>query len=388
MKILYVHNEYSRPSGEEHASRSICEMLADYGHEVVWFKRSSAEIADSKLGKLKAFVAGICNPFAAKELAKVLDEVKPDIVQVQNIYPLLSPAIFRPIKKRGIPIVMRCPNYRLFCPNGLCFDEKGQVCEKCFGYGKELWCIRKNCLGSRFKTLGYAVRNFAARITRRILDNVDIFIVQTKFQKQKFIEQGIQAEKIGILAGITPLFEEPENYDLGDAITFVGRVSPEKGIDEFIEAARQLPDIPFVVAGSYAGMPGIDNDSPVNLTWAGFLSGNDLRDAYLNSRIIAVPSKCYEGFPNVIVLGMVLKRPIIAANLGSMCSIVDHEQNGLLFEPGNTDDFVAKIKDLYYDNDRCKAMGMNGEQKAGELYSREAIYNALMDIYQRAKEKS
>jgi glycosyltransferase involved in cell wall biosynthesis len=385
MKILYVHNEYASPSGEEHASRSICEMLEENGHEVFWFKRSSAEIKDSVLGKIKAFFAGICNPFAAGKLAKVLDEVKPDIVQVQNLYPLLSPAVFRPIKKRGIPIVMRCPNYRLFCPNGLCFDENGQVCEKCFGNAKELWCLKKNCLESRFKTLGYAVRNFAARITRRILNSVDIFIVQTEFQKQKFIGQGIAAEQIGILPGITPFFETPENYDLGEAITFIGRISPEKGIDEFIEAARQLPDIPFVVAGSYDGMPGITDNSPPNLTWTGFLTGNELRDAYLNSRIIAVPSKCYEGFPNVIVLGMVLKRPIITTAIGAMCSIVDHEQNGLLFEPGNADDFVVKIKDLYYDIDKCKVMGINGCEKAAELYSRKAIYDTLMDIYKCAK---
>lgn len=88
MRILYVHNEYAKPSGEEHAAGELVNLLKEHGHEVRWFTRCSAEIADSSLGKIKALVAGVYNPFSAIELAKVLDEYKPDIVQVQNLYPL------------------------------------------------------------------------------------------------------------------------------------------------------------------------------------------------------------------------------------------------------------------------------------------------------------
>ncbi len=122
MKVLYVHNEYAKPSGEEHAAGELVSLLKEHGHEVKWFTRSSAEISDSISGKIKALVAGIYNPFSAKHLANVLDEYQPDIVQVQNLYPLLSPSILKPIKQRKIPVVMRCPNYRLFCPTGLSLD--------------------------------------------------------------------------------------------------------------------------------------------------------------------------------------------------------------------------------------------------------------------------
>ena len=62
MKVLYIHNDYARPSGEEHASGEIVELLREHGHEVRWFKRSSAEIANSKLGQIKSFFTGIYNP--------------------------------------------------------------------------------------------------------------------------------------------------------------------------------------------------------------------------------------------------------------------------------------------------------------------------------------
>jgi len=383
MKILYIHNDYARPSGEEHASASLAAMLEEHGHTVKFFRRSSAEIADTLGGKIKAFFAGIANPWMAKAVAKELDEFKPDMVQVQNLYPLLSPSIFKPIKERHIPVVMRCPNYRLFCPNGLCYN--GKVCEKCFG-GHEWNCAIHSCAGSRFKSLGYAVRGFAARATGRILNNVDMFIVQTEFQKKKFMERGIPEDKIGIVPGIMPKIAPADQWEPGKYVTFVGRVSPEKGIDEFLEAARMLPEISFAVAGAYDGMPGIMEQAPGNVEFWGFLKGDDLRNAYLKSRFIVVPSKWYEGFPNVIVMSMMLKKPTLTAAIGATGSIITDKVDGLQFEPANPADLAAKIKELYDDLPRCEAMGDAARKQAEKLYSREQIYQTLEEIYQKAFE--
>lgn len=196
MKILYIHNEYAKPSGEEQAAGELVSLLKEHGHEVRWFTRSSAEIADSTYGKIKALITGIYNPFSAIALAKVLDEYRPDIVQVQNLFPLLSPSVFKPIKQRRIPVVMRCPNYRLFCPSGLSLDPSGMVCERCWG-GKELNCIKLNCLGSRLKSIGYATRNAFARKLKLILDGVDLFIVQSEFQKENSYHKEYALRKLG-----------------------------------------------------------------------------------------------------------------------------------------------------------------------------------------------
>ena len=383
MKILYIHNDYARPSGEENASAALADMLREHGHEIEFFRRSSAEIAESLGGRIKAFFTGIWNPFAARAVAAKLDEFKPDIVQVQNLYPLLSPSIFRPIKARHIPVVMRCPNYRLFCPNGLCYN--GEVCERCFG-GREWNCALRNCAGGRFKSLGYAIRNFAARVSGRILNNVDMFIVQTEFQKRKFVEQGIPAQKLGIVPGIMPNIASAGQWEPGEYVTFVGRVSPEKGIDEFLEAARKLPDIPFAVAGSCDGMPGLADEAPPNVKFLGFLRGDELRKAYLASRFIVVPSKWYEGFPNVIVMSMMLRKPTLTAAIGATGSIIADGVDGLLFRPGDPADLAAKIGGLYHDLPRCRAMGDAGAEHADNSYSREKIYQILMEIFDRAAE--
>lgn len=383
MKILYVHNEYAKPSGEEHAARELVALLEEHGHEVRWFTRSSAEIADSTTGKVKALVAGIYNPFSARELGKILDEYKPDIVQVQNLYPLLSPAIFKPIKKRGIPVVMRCPNYRLFCPTGLSLDPEGKVCEGCWK-GSEMNCIKLNCMGSRMKSMGYALRNAAARISGGIRNNVDVFIVQSEFQKQKFISQGIPAERIGILAGISPNVNVTDPDRLGEWVSFVGRVSAEKGIDEFIEAARMNPSIPFRVAGNIDSNYKLPDNLPTNIEFVGFKKGDDLDRFYIDSRIIVVPSKWYEGFPNVIVRGMLHNKPVITTGIGAMQSIIDDKVNGLLVPPADGKALGEAIRSLYNDPDLCRQYGNSGYDKATTIYSRDQIYKDLMKIYSQA----
>lgn len=380
MKILYIHNEYGKPSGEEHAANEIVALLKEHDHDVRWFTRSSAEISKNTFGKIKALVCGIYNPFSAKSLEKVLDDFKPDVVQIQNIYPLLSASIFRPIKKRGIPIVMRCPNYRLFCPSGLCLDPNGDVCERCWN-GKEFNCIRLNCMGSRYKSIGYAARNAFARKYKLILNGVDVFIVQSEFQKQKFISQGIPSVKIGILEGISPHVNVSDHNELGEWVSFAGRVSKEKGIEEFIEAARMNPDIPFKVAGNVDKNFKMPHNLPRNLEFVGFKKGDDLDKFYIQSRVIVVPSKWYEGFPNVIVLGMLHKKPIITTNIGAMKSIIDHGVNGLLVAPAKSNELSQAIKTLYSDSDSCRRYGENGYKKASNLYSREMIYSKLMAIY-------
>jgi len=127
MRVLMIHNEYAKPSGEEHASQAIADLLTRHGHEVHWHRRSSAEIAGSLAGQAKAFFTGVYNPSSRRRVARLLTEREYDVVQVQNLYPLLSPAILGPIRKAGLPLVMRCPNYRVFCPNGLHL-VKGRVC--------------------------------------------------------------------------------------------------------------------------------------------------------------------------------------------------------------------------------------------------------------------
>lgn len=386
MKILFVHNNYgNNNSGEEHASQGLADLLEEHGHTVQWYRKSSDVIQNSFKMKIAAFFLGIYNPKAVKELKVQILEFKPDIIQVQNVYPFISPAILPMIRRLNIPVVMRCPNYRLFCPTGLHLSPSGKVCEKCLKGSREFNTILKNCEDNWFKSLGYALRNFTARKIWKLTKNVDAFIVQSSFQKQKFITNGIKASKLFIVPGLTPKIVSKNSNQIGEYVSFIGRASEEKGITEFLEVAKALPNIQFAVVGSLdPSLHFLKDKTPDNVLWSGFLSGKDYDRFYQQSKIVVVPSKWYEGFPNVITRAMQHGKPVITSNIGAMQSIIDHNINGVLVGPRNVKQLRNAIENLYNDDKKCIRLGAQGKKKALQEYNEMEIYKSLIDTYKYA----
>jgi glycosyltransferase involved in cell wall biosynthesis len=175
------------------------------------------------------------------------------------------------------------------------------------------------------------------------------------------------------------------NYGDGNIIAFVGRVSPEKGILSFIEAAQNFPDFQFSVAGSTNAMPTVKEMASSNAEFLGFLSGAKLEDFFKRIKIFVFPSVWFEGFPNVVARAMAYGKPVIASRIGALPEIVDDGVTGLLFEAGKTGDLVEKIQYLCNRPKLCREMGRAGLEKARREYSKEKYYERLMKIYEKAR---
>lgn len=383
MRILMVHNDYAKHSGEEHAVENIAKLLQENGNDVAWQRRTSADIKGGK-AKIKAFFTGIHNPAARNEMDRYLASEKVDIVQIQNLFPHFSPAVVKAFRKRGLPVVMRCPNYRLFCPTGLHLRD-GVVCEKCLGPGREIWCFAHNCMGSRLKSLGYTLRGSVARISRSLLDGVDTFVVLSEFQRQRFIANGVPEDRISIV----PNFEWEPPAAEGPApkrelILFVGRVSKEKGIDDFLALAKAMPHEQFAVAGNAEEISESERKAFSNVQFLGFLKSKELDALYRKARLLVFPGRWFEGFPNVITRAMYLQVPVIGSRLGAIPEIVSEGVTGELFEPGNIDELVEKTRTLLAAPERCAAQGAAGLEKARKQYSPAAAYAAWSAAYKNA----
>ncbi len=383
MHILFVHNDYKKFSGEENAVQRISGLLAERGHRISWMRRSSAGLDDSLTKKLSALVTGIYSPKSRREMAELLASDRPDVVQVQNVFPVLSPSVLLACRDASVPVVMRCPNYRLFCPIGL-HQREGKVCEECLGPGRELSCIRHQCAGDLPKSVGYAARQAVARKTGMFFDNVARFFVLSEFQKKRFAAGGIELDRMEILPNIADVDDAPGTPPPVDGlVSFVGRVSAEKGVFEFVEAARRLPHIQFAAAGAIEPeLQGLVDTAPSNIRFTGFLSGGDLDDFYESSRIVVCPSTWFEGFPNVIAKAMAHGRPVVGAKIGAISEIVDDGITGLHAEPGNASQLTEKISVLWDDVELCKTMGDAGRRKAFTEYSEEKIYATLLRTYE------
>ena len=103
------------------------------------------------------------------------------------------------------------------------------------------------------------------------------------------------------------------------------------------------------------------------------------------ARMLIFPSQWYEGQPRTIIEALAKGTPVIAARLGSMPELVEHQQTGLLFEAGSHVDLAAQVEFLL--NDPQAWQRMRGEARAQfeAHYTAPQNYAALMHCYERAR---
>lgn len=382
MKIAIVHNYYGKHSGEETAIENLTAMLAKRGVSVCRFSRYSTEIENKLFGKAAAFFSGIHNPLAKKAFTEFLKNNRPDIVHIHNLYPFISPSILPVCKELCVPVVMTVHNFRMVCPNALLLS-RGEICCRCLG-GREYWCVLRNCENSLFKSTGYALRTAAARMLRRYYDNVDHFICLSEFQKNILSGEGLPADRVSVLPNLVRLHSEIPRGKKGDGyVAYVGRVSPEKDIRTLLEAAHGLADIPFKFAGDYHRMPEVMKNKPVNVEFLGQLGTNEIDRFYHNARMVVFATRCYEGFPSVLLETMSHGLPIICSRIGGLPEIVEEGENGLLYEPGSAAELTAHIRTLWKDAVLRAKLGEKGKDRLKLKYNAEKIIDRIILIYEK-----
>jgi glycosyltransferase involved in cell wall biosynthesis len=98
--------------------------------------------------------------------------------------------------------------------------------------------------------------------------------------------------------------------------------------------------------------------------------------------VLVLPSTWYEGFPMILAEAFAVGLPVIASNLGSMSSIVDHRRTGLHFEPGNASDLVDKVRWLRAHPAEAMHMRTQARLEYERKYTGDRNYEQLMHIYE------
>lgn len=381
MKVLIVHNDYGKYSGEEAVVDKMAAMLPTIGYEVAQLRMTTADARESLMGKIRGFVSGIYCPGGVKAMREAIRRESPDVVNVHNLYPFISPAALRECRKAGVPVVMTVHNFRIMCPTGL-FMRDNRPCEMCLERGNEWGCVKYNCEHSRLKSIGYAARNAIARIGRYYRDYVDMFACITDFQRRKLIQAGFPPEKIVVIPNsmdVPPLTD----CEAGNHVAYSGRISREKGVDMIIEAARRHPDIPFKLAGAVRDTD-LVADLPSNVELAGYLSGEKLRDFYANARFFVMASRWYEGFPMTILEAARFAKPMVAPDHGGFTEIIGRGEDaiGMLVSPGNSDSLSDAIYELWRSSSKTQQLGRKAYDKLKHTYSIDVVsaqWSKLLD---------
>ena len=386
MRILVFHNWYQQPGGEDNVVRTEMALLADRGHAVELLDADNRTIA-TWLSKVQTAGSVAHSPSAQKHVAEELARVQPDIVHVHNYFPLLTPAILDACRDARVPVVHTLHNFRLLCP-GATLLRDGRPCELCVT-GSTVNAIRYRCYrdsyaGSAAVAWMVGLHRYLHTFERQI----DRFIALTDFAKSVFVRAGFPEDLIAVKpdATLDPIAlygASPSPPTDGASALYLGRLSPEKGVQGLLKAWRDVPRI-LRVAGAGPMETLVESaarDPRERVTYLGQLSPEAAHRELAQAQFLVMPSRCYEGFGIVIIEAFAHGIPVLASRLGSMAELVDDGVTGLLFEPGDAKDLARKATWLFEHPEDARRMGLAARRVFEDRYTLERNYHRLMGIY-------
>src|SRR5580704_5361969 len=384
MKILSVHNSYQNPGGEDQVFAQETDLLRSHGHQVLLYRASNDQVN----GKNRLVLLGdtIWNKQIHAELRALMHRETPDIVHVHNTFPLISPAVYYAANEEGIPVVQTLHNYRMLCPAATFFRD-GHVCEECLGKSIPWPGVLHACYrGSRLTTAAAAAMLATHNYKQTWSKTVSAYIALTGFARDKFIEGGLPAGKIFVKPNYLQSDPGPGEGQ-GNYALFVGRLTPEKGIDTLLEAWRQVGrELPLQIAGDGPLAAEVERASreTEGVSWLKWLPRAEILQRMKDASVLILPSTWYEGFPLILAEAFAVGLPVIASNLGSMSSVVDHGRTGLHFRAGSSGDLVDQVRWLRAHPAEAAFMRTQARQEYELKYAGDANYARLIDIYESA----
>lgn len=171
---------------------------------------------------------------------------------------------------------------------------------------------------------------------------------------------------VDVPEGVAEPVEPPE-------VLFAGRLSPEKGILELVEAANGMK---LVVAG----------DGPLRDRVPGalgFVPHHALGPLYARAAVVAVPSH-REGFGVVCAEAMAYGRPVVAGAVGGLLDLVADGETGLLVPPRDVPALRGALERLLADPELRRRMGEAGRERVREHFAWPAVTDATLAAYEEA----
>lgn len=342
---------------------------------------------------------------------RLLDEEAPDLVHVQSVIGL-SFGILDITRRRGIPTVMSLHDFFSVCPLGqrirkdldLCVRLDRDRCEQClkpalsdaFSGGAGRWpvALARNLAHRLLKAPSAERLDRHDERMRATLGGVDRLVTPSEFQRQQFIDYGIDGDRI---RHVSYGFEVERFNGVREArqpsdvvrVGYLGSVIPTKGAHVLLEAFAGIEtrnEARLDIHGEVSTFHGDDSYRDSIDRWIGEERGVKIHGRYEYDElpgilakldILVVPSIWYETFCITIREGFLAGVPVLASRLGAMGEAIEDGVTGLQFEAGNADDLREKLERLIDDPElrerlaraskTVKAIGENAAELA-DLY--------------------
>jgi len=294
------------------------------------------------------------NREAARNLERLLREVRPDVAHLHNIYHHLSPSLLPVLRRHGVPVVMTLHDLRLLCP-AIHMLRHGETCERCRG-GRFHQAVLGRCVKGSLAASLLAALETAHQWYRRLYPRtVGRFLCPSAFYVRRFAEWGYPADRLIHLPNFVdtdrwrPADAPPDDYYL-----YVGRLSAEKGLGDLLQAhARWEREDPGVLELRLAGSGPLEGELRERIAALGLhrvrllgsVPPDDLVGIVGRARFTVLPSRCYENGPLSLLESLAAGVPVAGADIGGIPECLDPGVDGVLFRPADPGDLYRGLRE-------------------------------------------
>jgi GT2 family glycosyltransferase len=431
LRILLVHHAFPPEGvgGSEIYTRALARRLAR-AHEVTVLHRSADparpdhHVVESGVDGLRVFslnnlhrdVPGFesyRDPRATAAAARVLDEVRPEIVHVGHLAGLSTGLVFE-ARRRGMAVAITLHDFWTVCPLGQLLNTRLAVCPGptprrclgCVGGQVAVSAPAAREVGRRIPFAGIAggllarvLPSGAARIAERldemleVLRAADVLISPSRFLRDRMVALG--APDIEVLPnGHEDLAAPPRRPDPDGRLRvgFVGAAIPSKGVHVLAEAFRLLDDRRVVlrIHGPFVPYHGDTGYEARVRSILGHHADEALRGPFTHERlggvlaeldVLAVPSLWEENAPLTVEEAFLARVPVVVSDHGGLAERVSEGRGGLRFRAGDAA-ALARVLRRFLDEpglrDTVAAAAPRVPTMDEHVAALEGVYNAAL----------
>jgi glycosyltransferase involved in cell wall biosynthesis len=381
MKILMVNVYGHVTGGADSHCLSLAKGLEDRGHEVAFLATESPlnvidhggfvpltvthETRDALPARRRVSVArkALWNSQAAAVTRKLIDEFRPDLLHVHKLYNQLSVAPVVVASDANIPVVQTLHDYEFISASP--FDHRGR------------WLDRDEV------TLSYRILNSAAFLVRRYVHRprVSAWISVSSYLAERHATRGIVSTVLpNFVSGIDG--EPCPGFDERRGAVYIGRLTPEKGVQDVLALAEAQPELPVTIAGGGRLAADVKKLAGVlpNLSFAGFVEPARATDLVRSASVMLIPSLWQEPGAIAALEAMAVGTPVVAYRSGGLAEYVQQAAAGRVVEPGvdNMREACAELVGSRLSWEACSAAGRSAVR---EIYSVDRYLHRIEGIY-------
>jgi glycosyltransferase involved in cell wall biosynthesis len=208
-------------------------------------------------------------------------------------------------------------------------------------------------------------------LARRVLRRAKLVIAASNDLAERARALGAREVRV-IPSGVDVPLQVGEEAEPAEVL-YAGRLSPEKGVLELLEAAQGMN---LVVAG----------DGPLRdrvPSARGFVQHDELQQLYARAAVVACPSR-REGFGVACLEAMAHGRPVVATRVGGLLDLVVDGETGIVVPPRNPAALRSALERLLADPDLRRRLGTAGRDRARTQFSWEKVTDATLAAYAEA----